>query len=103
MLVPGNVSSSETRAMQGNAQVRVDSRDACILNGLRQRLEPPLGLPLARILAPDRFVHVTRAQVAEHQGALRDDNLVDHVAVCATNRFVKREDRVLSGPGGISH
>ena len=85
-------------ATTGGLQVRVDPRDARFLDGLRQGLEPPLRLPLAGVLAPERLVHVARAQVADDQGALRNDDLADLVAVRAADRLVQGQHHVLAGP-----
>ena len=48
-----------TRRRQ-NSQVRVNARDARVLQRCGKMPQPPLGLPLERIVAPDGLVRVAR-------------------------------------------
>ena len=83
-------------------QVRVNSRDACVLEHGGQGREPALRLPLARVLAPDRFVRVAGPEVERGGCTLGNRYLGDQRAVCTSDRLVQRENRVLSGTKATS-
>ena len=81
-----------------HVQVRIDAGDARFFDRAGQRLEPSLGLPLERVLAPKRFVCVARAKVEEEESTLRNRDLGHHLAVNATDGLCKREHGVCQCP-----
>ena len=59
---------------EGGSQVGVDPRDMCGGHLRREGVQPALGLPLKRVLAPDGLVGVHGAHVDDHVRALRYRN-----------------------------
>ena len=65
-----------------------------VLDGFGQRPQPPLRLPLPRVVAPYCLVGVTRTQVEEDGRALRYGHLRDDGAIGATYGFRERKNRI---------
>ena len=82
----------------GGSQVRIYPRYVRLLDGLRQRLQPALGLPLERVLAPDRLVGVHGAHVDEDFRAFRHRDLGNDRSVDAADGLQQRQDGVRMRP-----
>ena len=98
VILPGTrISIPHTQAATNlmYSQVRVYPGNMCLLDRPRQGLQPPLGLPLERVLAPDGLVRVARGDVREDRRAFRDRNPRNHAPVEATDGLGEGEDGVL--------
>ena len=102
MLQRENQSVDNSEATEANAQVGVNTGDACIFDSLWQRRKESFRLPLVRVLAPHRLVRVARPQVEDRDGALGDRDFRDERAVRAPYGFLQRQDAVLHRAGSRS-
>ena len=80
--------------------MRIDPRDARLLEHGRERREPALGLPLARVLAPECLIAVAPLEVQDDERAAWDDELADRAAVPAACGGGEWKDNVFDGAGG---
>ena len=99
VILPGTVISIHAHMSMIYSQIRVYPGNMCLLYGARQRLQPPLGFPLERVLAPDGLVRVASRDVREDRRAPRDGNLGQHRPVDAADGLGEREDGVLLRTG----
>ena len=80
------------------SQVGVYARDTRLLELARKFAYPPFGLPLVRVLAPQRGVGVTCPEVQNSDATLGDHDFGYHRSVFAANRLVEGEDSILGCP-----
>ena len=90
----------DTPAHSRYAQVRVHPRHLRIRHRLREWAEPPLRLPLRRVLAPQLRVPVARADADDDRRALRHEDLLDVGAVDAANGVREGHRDVFAGSVG---
>ena len=62
-------------------QVRIDARDTRLIDRGRERLQPPLGIPLHRVFTPDRLAGIARTDAAHDRRALGNHELLNHFPV----------------------
>ena len=85
---------------EGDSQVGVDPRDMCSGHLRREGVQPALGLPLVRVVAPERLAGVAAEHAHHHLRALRDGDLVQPRAVGAVDGLRERDDGVF---GSATH
>ena len=86
--------------MESNPQVRINPGNTCVDQSLRQWIEPPIGLPFLRIPTPQLRIYVGIQDTQMDFRPFRKRELVDVLAIDAFNRLRKRENGVLTSPGG---
>ena len=69
-----------------------------ILDGLRERLQPPLRLPFEGVLTPQGLAGVTRTEIRPYDRTLGHKDLFQDSPVDTTDRFGEREDAIYLGP-----
>lgn len=81
-----------------SSHVRVDTRDVRSCDGLRQALEPALGLPFEGIVAPHVLVGVTAEEAKEQLSSLRNRDLVHCGTITQLERFCEGKNSILNRP-----
>ena len=68
----------------------------CFCNGLRQRVEPAIGLPLRGVWTPGRGITIRCGDTDYQALVFRNGHLRDHLAVSALDRVQERQYTVIT-------
>lgn len=80
------------------SHVRVDTRDVRSRHGIRQALEPALGLPFEGVLVPHVLVNVAAEEAKEQLCSLRDGDLVYNSTITQLERLCQGKNSILNRP-----
>lgn len=72
------------------SQVRIDTGDVGLAEGIREGREPAFRLPLHRVITPDGFVSVARVHAKQNRRALGNRDLRKHLSIVSDNRLRER-------------
>ena len=80
---------------RNHSQIRIHPRHARLRDALRKRREPPLRLPLERVVAPDVPVDVRAQRPDQDLRALGHEDLLERLPIRGGDRAREWEDAVL--------
>ena len=84
--------SAQDASKASRSHIRVDTRHARLNESLGKGGQPPLRFPFVSVLAPNRFIPISRIDADNDVGALRNEDIVNHLAVHAPDGIHQGED-----------